>query len=136
LGTEIKLILIPMIDMSQFNFELALPTKQNTYGYRWYSINNPRYSPIDLAVAGVNSKINCQNNFPIENLQTYFQQNKYRESESIIDLGILFPTEEEEVRQLQIKSITDWKYYCESSNQGKTVIKLLKTNAPLTFWEY
>jgi hypothetical protein len=127
----IKLVLIPVLDMSQFNFELALPTKQNTYGYRWYSKDNPQYSHIDIAVAGIESyRKNLQKNIQIKNLQEWFLRNKYRESENIIPLGIVIH------KELHIKTITEWKYYLTNKgNEFSNVSKILKSNGPLTFKE-
>ena len=137
-----QLTMIPVLDMGKFRhvLSLPLPTKENTYGFRWYHSDTIIYSPIDIIVA-VKEHDRLKLKLEIKNLKSFFDKYTNRLSESEISLGLVTPR-----NNFVIRSIAYWKKYLDylkntkntknsKNNEYTNLRKLLKDNGPLTFWE-
>lgn len=97
--------------------KLPLPTLLNNGGFS----GGHQYSPIDLCVAGIES---TNNEIKIKNLKEFFMNNKYRECEDYLTIGI------KNKNLINIKSITEWKHVLDESTN---LSSLLKEVGPFTF---
>lgn len=115
----IQLISIPLVETH--NMCLPPPTRVNTGGFFFLSPDNivkPTYSPIDLAVASITSRLNDPLTV-IYDLSKWFNNNPHPVGESLVYVII---EDGEQIISLNICSVRVNKKY----------FKLVQKNAPFT----
>ena len=139
-GADLFLAIIPVINVGRFShvLDLPLPTKKNTYGYPPNG-GPPCYSPIDLAVALTEvlnyTPFSIKNNI-IKNLKEFFTIHSACMSEDEVIIGIM------RNGKIENKTVAHWKArlcwlkgWKINDSEYTNLRKLLKDNAPLTFWD-
>lgn len=115
-----KIIGVTVISIGDTLLCLSPPNKLNTGGYQNYITKEYDYSPIDIAIAGLEEEKEI-----IKDLSTWFIDNDNPMSKTIVHIIIL-------LKNIPYSySVLEWEFIASRANNE--LRHLLKRNAPFTF---